>query len=266
VAGPGFPALTITIDDIRQWLADRARLDAEIADRQTQRNKITTRIEAVAELVDDKTREAIFEAAGVEAAPADENSFVATIRRLIDEEREGVNLKDLREAIAATPLRERLERSPNTFYNGVKRLEARNEVVKRGKLLFTPQNLRLIIATHGEDWEGFDADGEIAPNDVVLKFAEKCGGSALPQQFIAELSRFPTIAEKIKRNPQYAYNVLSRLVRKDKLVREGKRYALPRKENEPPSGSSPQGDSDADSQDGLHPLRELFPKPRAVGA
>jgi hypothetical protein len=260
VAGPSFTAFSVTIDDIRQWMQDRARLDEEIAEKQVARDKISARLDAVASLVDKETHDALFDiAAGASTARTDENSFSGLMKRTVEAAHEGITTKELRESVTDPAFLAKMNRSPNIFYSAINRLERREEIVRRGKLLISPANLRLIIAKYGEDWQGF-AEDEFGPAEIVLQFAEKCGGAALPLQFIAEMKRHPGLAEKINRNPQYGYNILSRLVRQEKLVRDGKRYALPRKENE-----SPQGASDEGSLDGLNPPRELFPKPRAVG-
>ena len=169
-----------------------------------------------------------------ETAPDDRQrpTWPELLERLLKDSPDGLTYKQLKEMIGRSPLAEDLERSPNNFFNSIKRLERQHRVVRRGKLVFWPALLTQKLAAGGMIEE--------PPKDDELGAAVRSGVPALVMRVLSKSPRPLTASEVVEAaesdpegrgllayTNQGVYAALSRLARRKVLRRlDDKRYVV----------------------------------------
>jgi hypothetical protein len=143
---------------------------------------------------------------------------------------------DLREAITGGPLGEEFHKSEKGFYSAVAKMIHRGEVVKRGGRLFTAEGVSAFeeALKRGEQTEDFVNDERQSPmGDAIIEFVSRAKGGVSARDIIQAMIRDPRFREAVSRNASSAYNVIARLIKRQKLAKWEGIYFLP-KEIGPP--------------------------------
>ncbi len=207
---------TISQAQVQQWADEVKAIDADIARLQEKRDVINRRLEAVALLFD--------EARPLTSAPKTLREFVL---EALASAQSGVLPGELFDLATDSDIRERMERNRNAIYTVIARLAERGEIVRHGKLLYSPSLYNRVSSGKIHD-PRFESGGEeISVPDLILTLIKDAGMSMTAGSIIDKLRANEAVAEKLQRNPQYVYTVLGRMVNRKQLERRGQRYAIP---------------------------------------
>jgi len=133
--------VVLSLDQVREWIAERTQIDASIGVLEARGTEIDRKIEAAAVFLGEdaikKLRAQTPESDDDEAEDAPDN-FRAAMRRIINTAEEGIAYDALRAELRANPLfTQRLTRTPQYFYTALGRLVARDGYVKKASRVFT---------------------------------------------------------------------------------------------------------------------------------
>lgn len=207
---------TISQAQVQEWATEIKAIDAEIARLQEKREALDRRLEAVALLFD--------QARPLTGAPKTLREFVLDV---LASAQSGILPGELFDLATDSDIRERMERNRNAIYTVIGRLAERGEIVRHGKLLYSPSLYNRVSAGKVHD-PRFESGGEeISVPDLILGVLNDAGMSMTAGAIIDKLRMDEAVAEKLQRNPQYVYTVLGRMVSRKQLERRGQRYAVP---------------------------------------
>lgn len=221
LATPPPPKLSLSVDDVKRWAAERA--DAQrIADDRTKK------LEAAQMLFGDLAVEGIIREAEAATRISDpKTSMTVIILELLKSKKVGVTVGELLDEIRSLPSGEKIKKNPNNVYNSVAILVGRDEVIRHGKLLYT-------VETFGRVSSGTWADPRFAtkgdPNPVreaVLAVLKAEGRGMGPYGIIEKLLQDPEMARRNAENPKYFHSLLSKMFQAGDLKRYRRLYVLP---------------------------------------
>jgi len=254
----------VGVDDVEAWRVEVGKLEAQIGDLRARQERLKAQVAAAealfAILMPDQPpkRTQGFETALAENAqaqgrlmlalkPADPRAFanspparrnygrltfVEAVEQALKEAAQGrLSTHELREIIEQTELGPKLTESDKGFYHAISRLAARGELVKHNGWLFVPDRYKSYMS---EVELGLRSD-EAAPTHSTrrspladaIKRALAEAGEMTSSEVIDYLIAIPEFEESLTQNKTGAYNVLSRLVGRGELVKDGGTYSLP---------------------------------------
>lgn len=205
---------------LRSWVEEHARLSADIAALEEKRDALQKRIEAVKMLFGSGAAPDIGDEGGGQTVIGFVSSFLA-------DKKAGVTLAEVGEAIEGSALAEKYYRNRNALYTAVSRLTERNEIIRHGKLLYTPTTFARVANGELPDPRYESGGEEITVPDLILAALRSAGKALSPGAILDEVRKNDAAAEKMQRNPQYGYTVLGRMNRRGQIEKRGKLYALP---------------------------------------
>jgi hypothetical protein len=116
------------------------------------------------------------------------------------------------------PAKERLERNPNGIYNALKRMVEDGHIVRVGERVYTVGLFNALKQAGKLEEEDDDEQFSIA--EAILGIVAR-GEVLTAAQIIRKLRENPIALDKMRRNPQYSYAAMSRLVSKGQLIKDG---------------------------------------------
>ncbi|MCJ2078057.1 hypothetical protein MKK68_20820 [Methylobacterium sp. E-016] len=142
--------------------------------------------------------------------------------------------------------KDRLIRNPNGIYNALSRMVQDNRLVKHGDKFYLPEVFKHLSEKGeiDEDAEGHPTSGVTA---VILSYFDD-SSRMLPRDVMSRLRQHEEYAARLDRNPQYGYSAINRLIRQQRLKKDGAFYVLPSYKNEPHDAGASHG-SDAELED-----------------
>jgi len=182
---------------------------------------------------------------------ADKEEFRSPLKRailtLLEGAPEGLAPRDIARMIKEgddDELRQRLIDNPSGHYNALERMCSQKQIIRYDEKYYT--HLNFWSSPQSKEHGGPDADrkNEGMPSFVLSLFAP--GVAMSPQDITDAVRADPVHSAALERNPGIVYSAISRLYKRNKLVRDGSYYVLPTKENEPRDGGTSHG-SDAGS-------------------
>jgi len=251
-------SLTLPAADVHRWLAERARLEEQI-------REINDRLAAVGKLFPSFDLSAF---ATAQVTQQQASTIEITERTLwtdfvtfaLSKANGGRTQRWMLEQGKGTRLAERIERSPNGLYNAVARMLGRGDLIREGDLFYLPALWNAIKSGATAD---IPDEGEEEPTFASVVMGLMADGKPrVAGQVIAHLHTHPVTSDSVKRNANYAYTVLNRLVKQKHLQKLGSEYALPQEADEPHNGISVGGSR---ASEGLHPSLN-FPQPASSKA
>jgi len=190
---------------------------------------------------------------------SEDTSFVTAVRGIVNGASGRLAPWEIKERIAATPLRQKLEASDKGFYNAISRLVEREEIKRHNGWLLSIQNYAAYMAAiqSGEvkDTAAVQPNRSSPMGDAILAFVNARKG-VTSRDIIDHLMADAEFAAALSPHRTGAFNIIARLVRRHQILKKkGKLYPnllLKRKEaNEPLSGVTASG-SDASEGSRLH--------------
>lgn len=160
---------------------------------------------------------------------------------------------EIRTAIMNGPLAERLKESEKGYYNALSRLQKRRAAVREGGRLFLPDGLRFfkVALEDGRIDESFVDTHRPSPMaDAIIDFVTQTGPYATASSIVEHLKSDPRFAGPVGRNATAAYNVLSRLVQREQLIKGDGGYSIPNNIEAPANAEAPKHPSLAEDQTG----------------
>jgi hypothetical protein len=262
-------SILLTGSDIQRLVDERARMNAEIADIDAKRRSMEQhRDEIIGRL--NKIHE-LMEALGlsnrlppVERAPEDKiaedgknTGKVALdesdnrrsrwpgeiLRHLRDGPYQSWTSGELRRKVEQGQLGESLRVSDKGYYHSIRRLAMRGEITKAHGRFFIPAGLSDYEA-RGRDNPDFTplVSSRKSPLvDTILGFISQQGGDVRGRDVVNHLLKDERFSAAISRNNSGAYNVLSRLVKQERLLKSGDSYRLPQTNEAPAQAEAPNG-------------------------
>ena len=212
-------SLTLPVAQLQEWADALKRNAEEIARLTAEREAIKAKMNAARLLFGDSVP-------AVDAPKETDQgvTLVAFIADQIAKAPAGITLVELSNAIRRSELAGRFARNPNALYTAVGRLVERSEVVRDGRLLYSPESYKRVSA--GEI-EHRGSGGEKALRELVLDAVKAAGKGLTSGEILDTLRKDPVVAERLANFPQVGYNAISRLRRRGELTKHGNRYMLP---------------------------------------
>jgi hypothetical protein len=172
-------------------------------------------------------------------------SWTATILRIVTSVDCGMSYPELKAEVRKTHLGSTLERTDKAFYGAIGKLDARGQAVRHNGRVFSPkayQQFQADVAAGKikDEPAGFVA-GRESPNETAVRlFLAPRPNGATPAQIVDNLLNNPPVHLAVSKNRNSIYNLIANMRKKDKLIKRGSRYYLPRPKNEAPD---PKGSS-----------------------
>lgn len=241
---------TVSLADIARWREESAALGRDIDDRQKRKAALDARIAKADELFrllagDGPTLDEEPQASPPEAGHAPPPlkpvrtesgrnygrvTFVEAIRGAILQSPEGrLSPQMVREALAQTEMGDRLKESDKGFYHAISRLSERGEIIKHNGWLFTPAAyLSYMEDVNSGRIEDLPPEAQ-RPSPMALEIFRflETNGPANGGRIVLHLLSRPEFKETLTKSNSGAYNVLSRLVKRTELAKDGPLYKLP---------------------------------------
>lgn len=212
-------AYTLPVGQLEEWKADLDRLAAEIARLTAEREGVLQKIHAVRLLWPGAVPET-----GLAEKP--DVTFVSFVQGCLERAEAGVTLLELADAIRNSPLAKRFEKNPNAVYTVVSRLVDRKQAVRDGKLVYSPSAYARVEAGEVSKRTGEVARGEMSVQRLIWSVLKESPKSLTSGQILDGVRENDEAAAKLALRPQTGYTAIARLVKKGKLVKNGKYYSL----------------------------------------
>jgi hypothetical protein len=167
----------------------------------------------------------------------EELTYPAFIMRALQDANVGLTMQELYEFAAENPIWRRLEKNRNALYTAVARLESKGEVIRHGRLYYASDVYEAVQRGGVFDPRYSTATDEpVVMPMAIRRLLIELGRAATPAEIIEFLKDIPAFRERIERNPQYVYTVLSRMHARDDVLKDAAgQYFVTRAEREPPS-------------------------------
>ncbi|TPK73975.1 hypothetical protein FJ930_07940 [Mesorhizobium sp. B2-4-15] len=260
--------------DVRKWQAQLEQLvteesamkarhaeeEARIKNKRTRLNKLIEAASAFMDAMDDESPVSIDdEKPGAASVPepekpqvpsksaiatpatrrASNQTWTATIHRVIQDEGRGLTYQELKEGLLKTHLGETLQRTDKAFYGGIAKLESRQMIVKHNGRLFSPSGYKRfmndVAAGLVEDtpYTAASNSWQMSPNEAAVARLLSLHPKGLTTSEIVEsLLNDPPPDLAVTKNRNSLYNLLARERERGNLVKEGDTYSLPLPETE----------------------------------
>ncbi len=141
----------LTLENILQWMQEKEIIEARMRVDAARLEELNSKLAAGFLFLSPEQKKQL-DAARTGTGPAesqedDPTNMRAAIRRLAASARDGISYKAFGQALRKEPeFDARLRRSPQVLYSTVYKLFERGELVKRGRVFFTPENLQAWLA------------------------------------------------------------------------------------------------------------------------
>lgn len=214
----------LTVEDVRRWREERDALRTHIAELQEKLESTEGKLQFVERLLGPARLAQLFPELTEEADPQSASDWVRLTTRNAGKP---LSPRDLIKAALDSPLKDRVRRNTNTIYNAISRLVDRGELLRLGTLVIDPDvevHLRAIgqnplsLLPLSEKLKGAPA----VVHELLLRHPQ----GVVARELMDEMRAHAHLKEKLTRNPQYGYTVLSRMVQRGQLAREGSLYKL----------------------------------------
>lgn len=140
---PLTPAATVllTSADVEQWKAERAKLQAQQAELAQRLSEVERKLAAAAVfLAEDLMEDASDSASEAEPDDDERHNLTGAIKRVLGDFDRPLSRLAIRYELAKDEVfKDRLSRNPNSYYNALKRLVARGDVVQEGERFRLPE-------------------------------------------------------------------------------------------------------------------------------
>lgn len=225
----------LTANDVREKGAELRRLEVEIADRQQRMKALHEWLANVAKIIgEDELREL----AGSWAPPVEVAKTISTrngkptwttlIESIVAKHPIGLDYRTLRGEMSSSVRAEEFARSDKSFYGSVAKLVDAGRLVRQNGLLLTPEALanRKAKIDAGElvDQPSEDTGRSSPMGQAVIAFVADHPGGVVSKQVVQHILGIAQFRAVVEKNSTSVYNVLSRLVERRKLLKEGKTY------------------------------------------
>lgn len=240
--GDGF---LVSPEQLHRWQRERERLVSLIDEMQKRRSAIDRLIEAAMPFMGAMAKEGgrapsqpLAPSASGEAAeqkggthePTDKaprGVWTATIRDALARAPEGMTFGELKDEIQNGPLGERLAQTSKSFYGAIGKLESRGVIAKHRGWLFTAETLdqflKDVAAGKVADKEPLDVGRGSPMQDVVIELVRSAQPKGIKSsEVVAALRNHPEFGASVIRNATAGYNIISRLLNRGELMKEGR--------------------------------------------
>ena len=195
----------------------------------------------------------------------DKASWSQEILRILNAAGRGMSHAGIIEELRKSPLGDGLANSTKRYYTTVTRLIGRNLVERRGQLFYSMYVLDRLISRGEavpEEATGSDIRDDNNTSGLIVRTLSPHPDGMSGADLVDALALLPEATSSILRHPQFVYNVLGKMVRQSKLIKEGRMYRVPSKEIGPPSAEAASGPDEARGEvlTGPSLLRPINPK------
>ncbi|WP_426025874.1 hypothetical protein [Brevundimonas sp. TSRC1-1] len=204
----------VTVDDILAALREREELTARLSD-------VERKIQGIRAFIGEARFSAISPiSTGAADAPATPPSFRSVLQEALENAPRGLTYPELREILIDAGFGERLENSPNNFFNAIGRLLSQNKAVKRGGRVFWMNFYEALSDDELSALDGHD-QAHTTPEAIIATLKEASG----PLKAAEVIDIMVQTHSYIKATAIYA--ALSRLTKDRTLKRdEHSRYSV----------------------------------------
>lgn len=233
-----------------QIAASKSEYDAwgrQIADIEAKRRARREWLQTVAKLIGPERAKIIIgdidddepEPASPPRGRSDKPTWTSFVESYVSSVNRGVDYEELREAISQSVLGPTLEKTSKSFYGAIGKLLAKGVLIKEDGWLFSVRAYeeRKLKKARGE----LDDVPARAPHakraspmgDEILRFLGGRPTGASGKDLIAHLVAIEQFREVVTRNNTSVYNVLTRLLKRGEIGKEGTTYFLPNEKGSP---------------------------------
>src|SRR5690606_24222360 len=134
---------------------------------------------------------------------------------------------ELREAVAQSVLGPKLAENDKGFYGAVQKLSERGAVIRKGGFMFSPAAFeeyeRRVKQGLEKEIVGSPTRRPAPLEDEVKRFLDGRADGAVGREVIDHIVSVPEFKEAASRNSTGVYNVLSRMVKRERIRKIGQR-------------------------------------------
>jgi hypothetical protein len=222
------PIAQISAADVCNWQVEREDKRRLIEKTSQEIEQLDRKLQAAGILFPELFTKQAALASGVDMGSDSVGSWPELILYALSRADKGMTQSQILKIGKQTPLADRVSNSPNGLYAAVRRMEARGEIIKRGDILYLPSQAEAIEASDSPAFRRALPPPKGLPAAIIDLLSD--GKARQPKEIFETLAREnPEVGEKVRRNPQYGYNTISRLVAREQIAKAGPKgyYTLP---------------------------------------
>ena len=235
----------LTIEEVLRAHEKLRECDRQIAALEEQKVKVSTWLEAVEKLIGRERMDAIL---GEDREPpvflrtselrGERTTWTAFLDNLVRERGGKVSYSDAKEAVRASPeLGPIFERTEKSFHGALGKLESARRVVRHQGWVFTPeayaQHRAAVERGEAVEMSGFNSSARRSPmGEAVLSFVYGHPQGVVSKEVVEHVKGIDEFRAVVERNATNVYNILTRLVLRGQLRKEGTTYFPPNRGNE----------------------------------
>ena len=182
-------------------------------------------------------------------------TWTATIKRIVVQAGSGMTYAELKAKLMTTHLAGTLRKTDKALYTSVGKLNERGDIVKHNGRLYSPKAFRRfmedVAAGRAVDAPAPIVTGGESPNEIAVdRFLKSLPDGATASEIVNSLLNNPPADLAVTKNKNSIYNLLSRHLKSEKLIRRGERYYLPTSKDEAPGSEEPSAPNHHDDESG----------------
>ncbi|HEU0098079.1 MAG TPA: hypothetical protein VFQ67_04815 [Allosphingosinicella sp.] len=223
-----------SMDDVRRWEEECARIDAVMKDMAARRQRFGKMVQLAKELLDPEAQPSTLDE-GEEAEEAERDlpspkitrnrgkqSWRTAVGVIVRANPEGITYDNIKEQ-APPHLKQQLERFPDGkgFYSALRRLEQDGHIVRHNGMAFTKKGYAKYKAKVEAGEAVVVTPRRASPMAGAIKQYLSEHGPATGAAIQAYLIRFPEFAGPVLKNNSAMYNVLLRLKARNEILHDG---------------------------------------------
>lgn len=175
-----------------------------------------------------KAVKAVKRAKGERTRERKPDSWTSVILRILENAGKGMSHASLMDALKKSEIGDRIAHSTKGYYGALSKLQSRGDLERVGKLNYATSVLNKLRQANAPipEADPHDLDAEKSSKTtagLILRTLDGTEGMT-GAQLVDRLAMMPEAADSVLRHPQFVYTVLSKLVRQEKLLKEGAIY------------------------------------------
>ena len=208
----------LTVGDVIAWKEERERVHAQISELQQTLDDLDKRLAFVDLFLTPSQKLDLMASTAAEDAIPDQN-LTAFIKHTLKEAGRGMNLKEIGEVVKNSVFADRYSRNANSLYNSVSRLTDREEIVRVGNFRFDKEIYDFMKQQGIDPMANIESIPKKNTPQIIAMIVRSHPEGISTANILRELRTFPDMLEKLDRNPQYGYTVLSRMTKRGQITR-----------------------------------------------
>lgn len=221
-------AAIVTVQDVRKWLSERDEAEAYVKHWQEKLQELTARISLIAGILGPERMAELTKTPSEdreEQLPA-ADTFAGWIHKTVWEHEGWITLRAIAKKTVGSDFEQQHKRNPNGIYNAVKRLTDRGALVRNGNHVIDANRYQELkeLGIEPDSLILSETETPASTREEILQLLAGKPEGMKAAEIIQALKKVPTVAERMRLNPQHPYSILSRMVQREQVTKNEDTY------------------------------------------